>query len=153
MCSQKAGEGEMHSSKELEEKDREKEDVCIREIANRVVGKRLITPVAAYQRQKDQLLDGSIRWICEKRMRSNSKFCFKTQHWQSVLLSWHQWYFSRFAPLSVRGIYLWISDLYQTCYTLSVRYSGGSEVSLWKVVEFSQSIPAEDHLLKRMRLF
>lgn len=56
----------MHSSKELEEKDREKEDVCIREIANRVVGKRLITPVAAYQRQKDQLLDGSIRWICEK---------------------------------------------------------------------------------------
>lgn len=59
----------MHSREELEEKDREREreDVCIREIANRVVGKRLITAVAAYQIQKDRILDGPIRWICEKK--------------------------------------------------------------------------------------
>lgn len=43
----------MHSREELEKAEREREggrerDVCIREIANRVVGKRLITAVAAY---------------------------------------------------------------------------------------------------------
>lgn len=48
----------MHSREELEGAEREggrkrERDVCIREIANWVVGKRLITAVAAYQRQKN----------------------------------------------------------------------------------------------------
>lgn len=52
ICSQKAGEGGSAQQRGIGgERDgeggREREDVCIREIANRVVGKRLITAIAA----------------------------------------------------------------------------------------------------------
>lgn len=58
ICSQKAGEGGSAQQRGIGgERDgeggREREDVCIREIANRVVGKRLITAIAAQQRQKN----------------------------------------------------------------------------------------------------
>lgn len=52
MCSPKAGEGGKCTAENWK-RGREREDECIREIANRMVGERLITAVAAQQRQRN----------------------------------------------------------------------------------------------------
>lgn len=90
--------------------------------------------------------DGHIRWICEKEWDQISS---SLKHSGGNL--WNSADISGITP----GLHCfhWFSGLYLICRTLSVRYPSVSEVPLWRMVEFSQTTPAEDPLLKRIRLF